>query len=242
MLGPLEVIRPDGTLVEPSAWRTGKTMDLLRILALENNQPVRSSSLVGLLWPDVDPAHGRGSLRTAASTIRAAVGQDVVTRQHGDLVLVSASVDLDDYRDLVAAVSRATARGDDHEAMLLIEAAEALYRGDFRANDDGQRWATFAREEFRRLRQRSLTDATTCALRLGHFREALELAYATVRLDPSSESAHRALMRAHAELSEIGQALMIFETYRTRLSEELGIDPSRETKELHLKILQDQDR
>lgn len=241
VLGPLEVIRTDGSLVDPGAWRTGKTMDLLRILALENDQPVRTSSLVGLLWPDVDSEHGRGSLRTAASTIRAAVGQDVVARRHGDLVLVSTNVDVDDYRDLVAAVSRATARGDDQEALLLIEAAETLYRGDFRASDDGQRWATFARDELRRLRQTSLLDATTCALRLGDFRGAIDLAHATVRLDPASESAHRALMRAHAELGEVGQALMVFEDYRERLSDELGIDPSRETKDLHLRILQDQE-
>ena len=33
LLGPLQVRRADGSLVHPQEWRTGKTVDLLRLLA-----------------------------------------------------------------------------------------------------------------------------------------------------------------------------------------------------------------
>jgi len=239
LLGGLHVVRSDGSVVDPSEWGTGKTMDLLRILALENGRVVRASSLIELLWPDVDPQRGRGSLRTAASRIRTAVGQDCVRRLHGDLMLVSATVDVDEFRALVLAVRQAVARMHCAEALLLAEAAEAAYAGDFHANDDNNSWAVFTRTELRRLRLSALTDATHCALESGRFREALELARTTVQLDPSSESAHRDLMRAHAELGEIGQALRVFEDYRNHLADELGIDPSRLTRDLHLRLLQD---
>ena len=39
LLGPLYVRRADSTLVEPGAWRTGKTLDLLRLLALGAPHP-----------------------------------------------------------------------------------------------------------------------------------------------------------------------------------------------------------
>ena len=238
LLGGLHVVRADGSAVDPTAWGTGKTMDLLRILALENGRTVRAASLIDLLWPDVDPQRGRGSLRTAASRIRTAVGHDCLQRHHGDIRLVTAVVDVDEYRQLVQAVRQAVARSDCDEALLLTEAAESVYAGDFRASGDEQSWAVFARSELRRLRLSALTDATHCALEGGRFREALELARTTVQLDPSSESAHRELMRAHAELGEIGQALRVFEDYRSHLADELGIDPSQLTRDLHLRLLQ----
>jgi DNA-binding SARP family transcriptional activator len=65
----------------------------------------------------------------------------------------------------------------------------------------------------------------------------MDLAATAVRLDPTVEAAHRSLMRAHAELGEIGMALRAFEECRVHLAEELGTDPSPQTQELHLQIL-----
>jgi DNA-binding SARP family transcriptional activator len=239
LLGGLEVVRADGTAVEPSAWGTGKTMDLLRILALEQGRPVRASTLVDLLWPDVPPERGRGSLRTAASRIRVAIGHDCVARQHGDLLLVDATVDIDELRQLAVAVRQAVARRSWDETMLLTETAETVYRGDFHANDDEAGWAVFARDDLRQVRLRILLDAAQCALATGRFAEARDLTQTAITIDPASETAHRGLMRALAELGEIGRAIRVFESYRAVLAEELGIDPSRVTRELHLRLLQD---
>ena len=82
-----------------------------------------------------------------------------------------------------------------------------------------------------------LTEAATSALALELFREAVDLATIAARLDPTSEAAHRALMRGHAELGEVASALRAFETYRANLAEELGADPSPETRKLHLQLL-----
>lgn len=239
LLGGLHVVRADGSVVSPGSWGTGKTMDLLRILALDNGRFVRASSLIDVLWPDVPPQRGRGSLRTAASRIRSTVGHDCLERQNGDLRLVTATVDVDEYRDLVMSARQAAARRAHAETLLLVQAAEAMYLGDFHASDDEHSWAVFARTELVQLRLGALSDATQSALEGGRFREALELARSAVHLDPSSERAQRNLMRAHAELGEIGQALRVFETYRARLADELGIDPSRVTRDLHLRLLQD---
>jgi DNA-binding SARP family transcriptional activator len=239
LLGGLQVVRADGSTVDPGAWGTAKTMDLLRVLALENGRGVRATTLVDRLWPHVDPARGRGSLRTAASRIRQAVGHDCIRRQQGDLVLVGARVDVSDYRQLVVAIRQAAARAAWDETMLLTEAAEAMYAGDFHASDDSSGWAVFARTDLRQLRQSALADATQCALATQRFREARELAQTRVLLDASSEAAHRDLMRAHAELGEIGQALRVFESYRSTLADELGVDPSRLTRDLHMRLLQD---
>lgn len=239
LLGGLHVVRADGVVVDPNAWGTTKTMDLLRILALENGRTVRADSLVEILWPDVVPSRGGASLRTAASRIRRTVGHDCIQRLHGDLRLVTAVVDVDEFRALAAAARDASSRRAHAETRQLVDAAEAIYLGDFHAADDHSSWAVRARSELVDLRLAAIADATDSALETGRFRDALQLARTAVRLDPSSEAAHRDLMRAHAELGEIGQALRVFESYRAHLAEELGIDPSRLTRQLHLRILQD---
>jgi len=82
-------------------------------------------------------------------------------------------------------------------------------------------------------------DAAEAALLGQRQREALLFATLAVELDPMDETAHRLLMRAHAALGEIAAALRDFEDYRGRLAEELGVDPSPETRALHIALLRE---
>ena len=141
LLGSLRVRRADSSVVDASEWRTGKTLDLLRLLALDADQPVRIDSLLEKLWPDVDEARGRASLRTAASQIRRTLRTDCVARRLGGLVLTNAWVDVTAFRDL-AVEARASRRSGDHARVVgLTREAEAVYLGDFEAHDSGSSWA-----------------------------------------------------------------------------------------------------
>jgi DNA-binding SARP family transcriptional activator len=237
LLGGLAVARPDGTTVPVEEWRTGKTMDLLRLLALANGRPVRQQSLIDRLWPAAGPERGRGSLRTASSQIRRTIGTNCVARQPDGLVLQDAWVDAVRYLEDAARVSRA-ARSEHHARVMdIARAAEQLYRGDFQAHDDDSDWAVAERERLAGARHELLCDAATSALALHLPRDAVALSTEAIRVNDTSETAHRLLMAAHAELGEIGTALRVFETYRTQLATELGADPSRQTQELHLRLL-----
>lgn len=239
LLGDLVVERADGSLVDPHEWRTAKTADLLRILALSNGRPVRRDFLSSRLWNGSDPRRARGSLRTAASHIRVAVGFDCLERRPGAIVLVDARVDADDLRVTVAAIRVAVTADDCDEAVLLARRVETLYVGDFRAADQSSGWASYARDDLLRVRLEGLLDAAGIAMEHRRFREAQDFSRIATRADPSSEAAHRALMKAHAQLGEVAAALRVFETYRAHLADELGVDPSPMTRELHLRLLQD---
>jgi DNA-binding SARP family transcriptional activator len=237
ILGDLEVRRPDGTLVGFDEFRTGKTMDLFRILALNNGRPVRLASVIDKLWPSVSLDRARTSLRTACSQIRRATGVNCIVRQNGGVLLRDAWVDailfLNDVRHVHAA-----AQASRHRRVVdLTQAAERLYRGDFHAHNDDSPWARAERDHLAQARRGMLCDAAEAAIALEEHRAALDLAAAAVRIDRSSETAHRAMMRAHAGLGEIGSALRAFEACRTHLAEELGADPSAQTRALHLRLL-----
>lgn len=237
MLGGLVVIRPDGTAVSDHAWRTAKTMDLLRLLALTDGRPVPATSLIDKLWPDVPPERARASLRTASSHIRRAIGSPCVTRTREGLVLEGAVIDVVQLRNIAHRSGQAAADHDNREVVDLARQAEALYRGDFRAQDDDAGWARLEREQLRHLWYQLLCDAGASALALRRQRDALHFARTAVGVDPGSELAHRLLMQAHAAVGEVGSALRVFETYRTHLADELGADPSPQTQALHLQLL-----
>ena len=237
LLGNLEVIRTDGSVVDPHLWRTGKTMDLLRLLALANGQVVRTDSLLDKLWPTVALERGRASLRTASSLVRRAVGAPCVVRRPDGLALEGAWVDTHAFMHGARRVQQAVLEHRHADVVELAADVDRLYRGEFHAHDDDSDWARTEREHLLRVRQEMLTEAALAALELRRFREALDFASSAVELDWTAETPHRALMRAHAGLGEIGSALRVFETYRAHLAEELGADPSRQTLDLHLRLL-----
>ena len=58
LLGPASASNSDGDAVEATAWRTAKTFDLMRVLALTPGRPVANATLLDAFWPTSDPAHG----------------------------------------------------------------------------------------------------------------------------------------------------------------------------------------
>jgi pentatricopeptide repeat protein len=237
LLGDLSVRRADGSLVQPHEWRTGKAADLLRLLALEAGKPVRISTLLDRLWPDVDESRGRASLRTAASAVRRALGSDCVERQLDGVALRGAWVDVEELR-AAAVEGRAAMRAGDHARVLeQARVAQALHRGEFRAHNDDSEWADRVRSCLGRLRHELLAEGADAAAAVGAFDEAVDFATRLVEADPTSERAHRALIRGYAGLGEFDEALRVFERCRRMLATELGVDPSPRTLQLHAELL-----
>jgi DNA-binding SARP family transcriptional activator len=240
MLGPLQVTRVDGTQVQPREWRTGKTTDLLRLLALRFDDPVPVGPLIDALWPSADRRHGQASLRTAASQIRQVLGQDSLTRSPTGLSLRGVRVDVVAFRSLAAEVNRLMAVGKLGEIAAIARRADALYRGELRAFDDGAEWAQSERRRLNRTRNTLLCDAAEASMAGGIVRDALDYAARAVADDPFSERASRLLMLSYAGRGEISPAIREYERCRKLLAEELGVDPSPQTRAVHLQLLRNQ--
>jgi len=95
-------------------------------------------------------------------------------------------------------------------------------------------WLTIERQRLRALVMRVLGKLVS--------REsgpsAIVIAQRLLMLDPLQEESHRALMRLHAEIGEVGLALRQYEVCRDTLRRELGTMPSLETESLHREIRQ----
>lgn len=237
VLGPLRVRRADGSDVGDSAWRTRKTVDLLRLLALRVGHPVPVTRIIECLWPDVPEHRGRASLRTAASTIRQVLGAGCVQRRQDGLELRDVWVDAVAFMTLAREV-----RGYERENMparvvAAAREAEALYLDDLRAADESSSWAADERAQLQGTYRSVLEDAAEAALALGWNRDAASFATRAIALDPCAERPVRTLMTACAHLGQLEQSLRAFQQCRRALAEELGVDPSPQTDTLHVKVL-----
>jgi DNA-binding SARP family transcriptional activator len=237
MFGRLFVRRSNGEVVDADEWSTGKTTDLLRLLALNANRPVSVHSVLDKLWPDVDEDKARASLRTAASRIRQVLGEPCVERHLGGLILRNAWSDVVAFQTIVHDASAAMHAHDRARVVSLAREAEALYVADFTAYDDKSSWAGEIRDSLKLSRQSLLADAGESAVQLLWMRDAIDFSTLAITEDPCFERPHRTLMRAHAGLGEIELALRAFEHCRVCLSQELGADPSPQTRALHIQML-----
>ncbi|AXT85855.1 hypothetical protein C6I20_12110 [Aeromicrobium sp. A1-2] len=237
MFGRLFVRRSNGQVVDADEWSTGKTADLLRLLALNANRPVSVHSLLDKLWPDVDEDKARASLRTAASRIRQTLGEPCVERHLGGLILRNTWVDVVAFQSLVHDAGAALHLRHCAQVVSIAREAEALYVADFHAYDDKSGWASEVRDSLKLGRQSLLADAGECAVRLLWMRDAIDFSTLAIAEDPCFERPHRTLMQAHAGLGETELALRAFEHCRVYLSQELGADPSPQTRSLHIQVL-----
>ena len=237
LLGPMQVRRRDGSLVDNRDWRTAKTADLLRLLALGDGQPVPVDTLLEELWPHVDETRGRASLRTAASQLRLVLGTDAVDRHLGGLVLPRVWVDVAVYERLALEAQRLLREGSRAAGVRAALEAEALRLGDVTAHEPGAQWVFQARAVHQVTRMQLLLAASKAALALGWLADAADLAGWARSQDPASEQAARTLMRTYSRLGASERALREFERCRVVLAEELGINPSPQTRALHLQLL-----
>lgn len=238
ILGPLAVRRADGSVVDVRELRTGKTADLLRLLALRNAEPVDVETLLAALWPDVDRAKGLASLRTATSQIRRALQQNCVVHQYDGLMLTSCWVDAAAFRQLAGECRVYAAQQRWDRVVASAREALGLYVGDLRAHDSGAELLNEARTALRELQLAVMLDAADASVAMRWYRDAADLARQALAQDPYSERAVRALMLAQAGIGETPAALHTFEDCRQLLAEELGADPAPQTRAVHLQVLQ----
>jgi DNA-binding SARP family transcriptional activator len=241
MLGALRVQRADGTEVGAGEFRTSKTRHLLRLMALQQGEPIRVESLVDVLWPTVPPERGRASLRTAASQLRRTLAADHVARVGEGLILHGAEVDTWRFQREGELALQCFAHRDLEVGLHHARAALARYQGDLADDEPYLDPIQRAREQLAARYEQLLLEGATAALRLGYLQEAVELAEQALQRDACCERACRTLMRAFVGLSERAMALRVYDRCRRAMAAELGVGPAGETRALYQQLLIDAD-
>lgn len=225
VLGPLRVF-VDGTPVDV---RGTKRRAVLVLLALARGRTVTVDRLLDALWPSEVPESGRQALHSHVSRLRGQLGAAagrLQTRQDGYLLgLADAELDVAEARSLLAA-ARADTTADPAGAFTRLLQAHALWRGPVLADLVDVGPVAAAVEECARL-HREVTDALIgTGIATGQADAVVGLAASSFDEDPLREPAVMLLMRALAASGQAPEALRVGRSYRRRLAEQAGLDPS----------------
>jgi tetratricopeptide (TPR) repeat protein len=233
-------------LIPPQAWKTAKTRALFAMLISERGRVFSQAQLAEQLWPDSEDA--LALVRRRISELRyilepelerASLSRYIVRRSHGYCFTLEADcwVDTEEFARYEQQGRAGERVGNWPAAIEAYKKASQFYQGDFLAGDEGD-WAYLMRDHWRERYLYVMARLAECYSQLGQYHEAIEVCHRALQVDPLYEESHRQLMLYHYNRGERTQALQIYEDYRRRLAEELGLSPSPRMEELRQQIIQ----
>jgi DNA-binding SARP family transcriptional activator/tetratricopeptide (TPR) repeat protein len=214
LLGALEVELNGAVIDSPVSQRPWALFAYLALAA----RPVARSELASRFWPDVLDQSARASLRSALWMLRRQVGDvlEVTGARVGVAEGPAVWIDVREFERM--------ARSDPSGALELCrgELLEGL-------EDD---WAVAARDRHRDRMIELLEQLASQAEALGESRQAIEFSRRQVERDRFDEQAHRRLIERLDRAGDRAGAMRAYRSLAERLRRELGVAPSRQTREL----------
>jgi DNA-binding SARP family transcriptional activator len=217
----------------------------LEILLAARGHRVSTDRLAELLWGDARPDKWAGSIQTFISVLRRRLTSD--GKRARELVVTEAGayrfatdlvdLDLDRFDELLERSSREPT----HRSRLALERALALVQGEVLEDEPYAAWAQELRGTYHGRVLGARLDAADAALAEFDYAGALAHGEAAVVADPFSERAQRVAMVALYALGRQHEALAAYRAFRTRLDQELGLEPTADTRALEAAILRQED-
>lgn len=201
------------------------TQRLMAFLALQG--PAHRGYVSGMLWPDVPESRALASLRTVVWRVNR-VRSGLVTTDGAGLSLASeVSVDSREQEAFTTRLLREHVEDakwiDDHLHLLwCCDLLPGWY-------DD---WVVHERERLSQLRLHALEYLAAFMTHRDDLALALQLAFEAVRVEPLRETANARLIEVYLAEGNVADAVHRFETFRSLLQRELGLEPSPSMSDL----------
>ncbi len=202
---------------------------LVAFLIANRTRTVGREELLEALWP----AGGDGGLAPLLSKVRRVLPLEGLRPAAADLW-----VDVEAGTAALHRAESALALGRPHEAWGPSQVALFVFGRPFLAGDDAP-WAEEERRRLAGLHARALESYAGSTLAIGgtELSAAVRSARRLVALEPFRESGYRLLMEALEHEGNAAEALLVYDSLRTRLREELGTAPSAQTQALYRRLL-----
>lgn len=240
VLGSLEVVDDLGRLV---AVRGARLTCLLIALALRCGEVVSDDRLRDILWGETPP-DGANALRRQVSTLRQVLGRsDTVIRRGNGYVLAVDKDAVDTFRfESMAARGRDALRDRNFpEAAGGLREALELWRGDALVDVVDEPFAEADRARLIELRNTTVEARIDADLALGRHADLVAELEQLVATNPLREHLRAQLMLALSRSGRQTEALRAYESARSTLTDEVGLEPSPELRALETAILRQDD-
>jgi DNA-binding SARP family transcriptional activator len=244
LFGPIELA--DGSRrLGPRDMGGRKAKQVLELLLTARGHSVTKDRLADRLWGEALPKRAFAALENYVSLLRRQLdrvgrGRDLVVTEPGGYRLAAGRVDLDldRFDERITAAGRTGTR---MARMLLDEAVAAGARGEVLEDEPYAEWAEELRRTYRARLLGVRLDAAESALAERDTRSAIDHAVAAMAIDPYAERAHRLAMLARYAQGEQRESLAGYQRLRSLLSQDLGLEPAPQTRQVQAAILAQQD-
>lgn len=214
-------------------------------LVLDRHHAVSRDQLAEAVWPRRLPRAWDADLSAIVSKLRSLLARAGLKQSASissalgcyQLVLPhDAWIDFEAAAGALHQAESALRAGTPPECCGPANIANGIARRPFLPGEDSP-WADEKREKLGTIFVRSCECLAAFYVWNGEPSLGVEAAKQAIARAPFRESAYRLLMEAHAAAGNRAEALWVYERCRKLLREELGSDPSPETRAVHLKVL-----
>lgn len=245
LFGRLEVDTVFGH-VEDRSWRKWKARTIFLMLTCKQGCEVPRDVILEHLWPHMDAEHALRNFYVTWSTLRRALscGQKdpnpkrFVISKGGVCRVTDAVVsDIPDFEGHVRDIHEAARRDDVDAAISAALALQDMYQGGFLPAYAYEACFESLRMQFNKEFCDGMLAAARCALGSQQYDVPIALLRSACLVDPWREDLYQTLMICQMQAGQRGGAIETYNICRARLAEDLGIDPSEETKRIFKAVL-----
>ncbi len=229
VLGPLRVRDLDGVDRTPTGPLQRR---LLALLVLRRGRTLSADAAIDALWPSAAPRDPPAALQNQLSRMRRLLTDGAIASVPGGYRLDPNAVDVDAER-LVELLSAQRSDGVAAELAAMLDRWRGPAYPELDEVDEGRHEA--ARLEELRLRARE--ELAAARLARGDGATAIADLSALVHDEPLRERPRSLLLDALHATGRTAEALRVYDDFRRRLAEELGIEPSPALSAQHAAIL-----
>jgi DNA-binding SARP family transcriptional activator len=234
-----------GEHIGTARWDRPKVQKLFKYLLTARNHAAHRNALMDDLWPELPVYAAWSNLKNAIYRLRRVFEPQLLPRQASQFLvaerpsyrLLLGPHDRWDVAEFLwqAETAQRSRRDED------FAAAAALYSGDYLPHDSYERWTNELRELLRTTYERLLLAWGEALAGQGAFAQATEVTEHLLRVAPTLETAHRALMGYYVAAGWRDRAVQQYRRCEKALQHELGIEPDPATRGLYHRILDPQE-
>jgi DNA-binding SARP family transcriptional activator/tetratricopeptide (TPR) repeat protein len=236
--GPLRVhvigtFRVEGFAEHDLGSRKARTA--LRLLAIAAGVPVSTDRIAAALWTGAEqPRDPAAQIAVIMSRLRRVLGPSRIAHSDAGYVLEVDWLDLTAAAELLTEAGRRLAARNPAAALAAALSARGLLAVTL---PDDEVWLEHERLAVSRLAARAGHIVARAALLAGDLATGVDAAERLMDVDPYDEEALRLAMAGLSAQGRTSSALALHERIRSRLADDLGVSPSRETDAVHRAVL-----
>lgn len=238
ILGPLEVLSPDGwTAIGAPKWRS-----LLACLLVRPSQLVPTDLLIDELWGESPPKRANNLVSIYVHRLRKVIGDSegrvLVYRAPGYLLRLSpGDLDLQEFESQVRDGRNALVSGELKTAAMLLSDALALWRGPLLADVPPSPLLASQADRAAELWLAATELRIEADLACDRAAQVVAELRGLVQEHPMRERLWLLLMRALEDAGRRAEALEAFVHAREAIVSELGVDPGADLQRFHQELL-----